>query len=344
MKSIFDETMLGGIPLKNRVFRSATWMAMADGQGRVTDGLVSVYRQLAEGGVGAIVTGITSVAPADAPLEGIARFYDDSFIAGHRRITDAVHESGAIVYLQTAMVASCMGTPQGVVSMPVNAWSVEEGRQIVSWFGDAAARAERAGYDGVQIHAAHGFFLSRFISPRFNQRDDEYGGDARRRARILVDILRDMRAKASPGFSIIAKINASDEMPYGLTVEDFLVASEMLVEAGIDAIEVSANGTSRQGVKPGQNEAYFRGYALALKECVDVPVILVGGHRSLACMNEVINEIGIEYLALSRPLICEPDLLTRWQTGDTSPSKCMSCNACYGTPRHQCIFNMRRGQ
>ena len=157
-------------------------------------------------------------------------------------------------------------------------------------------------------------------------------------------ILRDMRAKTAPEFSIIVKINASDEMPYGLTVEDFLVASEMLAEAGIDAIEVSANGTSRQGVKPGQGEAYFKGYALALKERVDVPVILVGGHRSLDCMNELLNETSMEFLSLSRPLVCEPHLLRRWQEGDTRPSACVSCNACYNTPRHQCIFNLKRSR
>ena len=342
MKTIFDEMQLGSLTLRNRVFRSATWMAMADARGYVTDGIVDVYRRLAEGGVGAIVTGITSVAPADAALDGIMRFSNDSYVAGHRRITDAVHAAGSKVYLQTAMVASCRAVPGGVAPMPVNAWTVEEVRQIVGWFGDAAACAERAGYDGVQIHAAHGFFLSRFISPRFNQRDDEYGGDARRRAQILVDILRDMRAKTSDGFSVIAKINGSDEMPYGLTVEDFLVASEMLADAGIDAIEVSANGTSRQGVKPGVGEAYFRGYAQALKARVGVPVILVGGHRSLECMNALLNEADIEFLSMSRPLVCEPGLLRRWQEGDTRPSACVSCNACYGTPRHQCIFSLRR--
>ena len=110
----------------------------------------------------------------------------------------------------------------------------------------------------------------------------------------------------------------------------------------LDSIEVSGNGTSVSGIKAGVNEAYFKRFALALAEKVDVPVILVGGHRSIDNMNAVLNEGRIEYLSMSRPLVCEPDLINRWESGDTSPSKCVSCNMCYSTPGHRCVFNLRR--
>ena len=298
--------------------------------GKVSDELVDVYREYARGQVAAIITGLTSVSPYDEDLYGGVKFWDDSDLDGHRKLTDAVHAEGSLIYMQTAMVDG-----------DVNGWSLERLQEIVGQFGDAAARAWKAGYDGVQIHAAHFFFLSKFISPAVNRRTDEYGGSQENRSRILVDILKDMRRKTGAGFSIIVKVNASDFVPDGLEAGEFLATCKMLSESGIDAIEVSANGTSVPGIKAGKNEAYFREYAEALKQVVDTPVILVGGHRSIEAMNTLINETGIEYLSMSRPLIREPHLIKRWMDGDTRPALCVSCNSCYRTPGHACLFKLR---
>lgn len=333
------------LSLNNRIFRSATWMAMANYNGYVTDSIVDLYRTYAEGGIGAIITGITSVVPVDMMLDGIMVFSDNSYIEGHKRITNAVHEAGSRIFLQTAMVSSVKNDANGnLYEMPIDDWTVPEIHELVGYFGDSALRAKKAGYDGVQIHAAHFFFLSRFISPLLNHRSDEYGGSSENRARILVEVLEDMRKKAGDDFCIIAKLNASDGQYGGLSEQDFLTASRMLADAGIDAIEVSANGTSRPHIKAGVNEAYFKKYAIRLKEVSDVPVILVGGHRSMEEMNRLLNETSIEYLSMSRPFVREPDLLNRWKNGDTRPSTCISCNSCYSTPNHECIFNIRRAQ
>ncbi len=329
MKTIFDSTTLGTLTLKNRIWRSATWMALSP-DGKVSDKLVEVYREYAKGQVASIITGLTSVSPYDEDLYGGVKFWNDSDLEGHRRLTDAVHTEGSLIYMQTAMVDG-----------DVNGWSPERLQEIVGQFGDAAARAQKAGYDGVQIHAAHFFFLSKFISPAVNRRADKYGGSQENRSRILVDILTDMRCKTAPGFSIIVKVNASDFVPGGLDAEGFLTTSKMLSESGIDAIEVSANGTSVPGIKAGKNEAYFREYADVLKSVVNTPVILVGGHRSIESMNSLLNDTGIEYLSMSRPLIREPHLIKRWMNGDTRPALCVSCNSCYRTPGHACIFRLR---
>ena len=333
MKTLFDKTTLGHRTLKNRVWRSATWMALADAEGNVTDELVSAYEELAAGGAAVIVTGLTSVVAVDAEIGGGVKFHDDRFISGHRRLTNAVHKHGALVMMQTA-----------IVDGPIDQLSTEQVEDIVRQFGDAAARAERAGYDGVQIHAAHFFYLSKFISPLLNHRTDRYGGDQRGRSRILYEILKDMRSKTSPDFLITMKINSTDEYPGGLTTQDFMLTSRLMADAGIDAIEVSANGTSRTGIRAGQNEGYFRAAAMALAAYVDTPVVLVGGLRSIEKINQFLNDTKIEYVSLSRPLIREPNLINRWQAGDTAPSKCVSCNSCYRTPGHQCIFNLKNKQ
>ena len=155
MKTLFDKTTLGKRTLKNRVWRSATWMALAAAEGNVTDALVSAYEELAEGGAAVIVTGLTSVVAEDAEIGGGVKFYDDRFISGHRRLTDAVHKHGALVMMQTA-----------IVDGPIDELTTEQVEDIVRAFGDAARRAEQAGYDGVQIHAAHFFYLSKFFASK----------------------------------------------------------------------------------------------------------------------------------------------------------------------------------
>ena len=324
MKTLFDETTLRGIKLKNRAWRSATWLGLADANGFMTDAIISTYETLAEGGAAVIVTGLTSVSATDAHIGGECKFYDNRFIDGHCRLTDAVHRHGARILLQTAMVDG-----------PVDELTTAQADDIVATFGDAAQRAEQAGYDGVQIHAAHFFYLSKFISPLFNHRTDGYHGSG-----ILPAILSDMRSKTSRKFCITMKINSSDEYPGGITEDDFLVTSRLMAEAGIDAIEVSANGTSRTGIRAGVNEGSFLEAAAHLAGEVEVPVVLVGGLRSVEFIGQVLNNTKVEYISLSRPLIREPNLINRWQQGDTAPSKCVSCNGCYRTEGHQCVFTV----
>jgi len=181
MKTLFDTTTLRRHTLKNRIWRSATWLALADAEGNVTDEIVRTYEELAKGGAAMIVTGLTSILRNDAEIGGGAKFFDDRFIAGQKRLTDAIHKHGALVMMQTA-----------IVDGPVDELTTEQVENIVRLFGDAARRAEEAGYDGVQIYAAHIFYLSKFISPLINHRTDRYGGDQQGRSRILYEILSDM--------------------------------------------------------------------------------------------------------------------------------------------------------
>lgn len=320
MKSLFDTTKMRTHALRNRAWRSATWLGLADEEGFVTDAIVETYEKLAEGGVAMIVTGLTSISATDASIGGECKFYDDRFVAGHRRLTDAVHRHDSRILLQTAMVDG-----------PVNELTTSQVDSVVAAFGDAARRAEMAGYDGVQIHAAHFFYLSRFISPLFNHRSDRYSG-----ANILPAIFGDMRSKTSEDFLITMKINSTDGYPGGMDIEGMIAACQRL--SGLDAIEVSANGTSRQGIRAGMNEGYFLHAAARLAEAVDIPVVLVGGLRSLDFIDRVLNGTKIDYVSLSRPLIREPKLIRRWQQGDTAPSRCVSCNSCYNTPGHKCVF------
>ena len=337
MKTIFDEVKLGNLPLKNRLIRSATWEGMADEDGHMPDALYQTYEELARGGVGCIITGFTSVADNDYYFGGMARLSNDALIPEHRRLTELVHRYDCPIIAQTAMGEYSVS---GQRDIAIDELTAEDIARIKDLFVQAAVRAEAAGYDGVQIHAAHGFFLSRFISPAYNHRTDAYGGSAAKRGVILLEILREIRAKA-PDLHITMKINSGDFIPSGLTAQDSMTVCKACADAGMDSIEVSGNGTSVAGIRPGVNEAYFREFAEKLAREVSIPVILVGGHRSIRHMERVLNETEITCLSLSRPLVREPGLPNRWATGDTAPSRCVSCNMCYQTPGHQCIFLLR---
>lgn len=335
MKRIFKEVMLGRLELKNRLIRSATWEALADDAGNMDERIYTVYEELAAGGVGAIISGFTSVADNDHYLEKTARLSNDELIPQHKRLMEIAHKYSCPVIVQLAMGEY---NSDNYRNMEIDAMTQNDIEAVESLFINAAVRAGKAGYDGVQIHAAHNFFLSRFISPVHNHRSDEYGGNVENRGRILVEILHGIREKL-PDLHITMKINCSDFIDGGLTPQDSLAICKLCADSGIDSIEVSGNRTSMPGIHAGQNEAYFKDFALELANSVDIPVILVGGHRSLVNMEKVLNEGRIEFLSLSRPLIREPDLPVRWQIGDTAPAQCVSCNMCYRTAGHMCIYN-----
>lgn len=315
MKNIFDTVNLGDLELKNRIIRSATWLGACDYDGNLNKEIYKIYRKLAAGGVGAIVTGITTISPHDALIDGIAQFYDDKFIPQHKILTEEVHKFGAKIFLQAAIVDSVFEIKDKLYRVPISHLTAENISEVVELFKAASIRAKAAGYDGVQLHAAHGFFLSQYI-----QRDEKILGD-------IIEAIHD----ADKNFCVIAKING----------ENCVSACEIMKSHGVEAIEISGNYTSRDAA-PYVNEAYFKNFALEVKNSVDVPIILVGGHRSFEEMNKLLNESGIEYLSLSRPLIREPNLINRWQSGDLRPSTCISCNSCYRTPNHACLFNLRR--
>ena len=178
-KKIFETVKLGSLNLKNRLIRSATWEGLADDNGHMPEKLYQIYDELAKGGVGAIITGFTSVADDDHYFGGMVRLSNDSLIPEHTRLTELCHKEECPVIAQIALGEYAGG-------IEPDDMHGEDISKVVSLFVDAAVRAEKSGYDGVQIHAAHGFFLSRFISPAYNHRTDAYGGSPGNRGRIIV--------------------------------------------------------------------------------------------------------------------------------------------------------------
>ena len=335
MKKLFDSVELGNLHVKNRLIRSATWEDLAENDGSIGENTYEIYRELAKGGVGAIITGFTSVSADDFYFGGMMRLSDNKLIPQYKKLVEIIHAEDCAAICQLALGAFY----KNYVEIGENELSMAEVENIIKMFVDAAIRAEICGFDGVQIHAAHFFFLSRFISPKINHRTDKFGGSIENRAEILLEILRGIK-KSAPKLHVTIKINSSDFVYGGLEKEESLKICKMLEAAGIDSIEVSGNGTSVRGVKTGVNEGYFSDFAAQLADEIKIHVICVGGWRSLEVMERILNHTRIELISLSRPLICEPDLPKKFLSG-VKNSKCISCNACYSTPAHRCRFARR---
>ena len=337
-RKIFEAVNLHNLRMKNRLIRSATWEGIAAFEGSISDEAYGIYSELAKGGVGAIIVGFTDVSQDDYYIHGAMRLSRDELIPQYRKLTDIIHAEGCPVIIQLALGAFYRKLPNGLTQQAEpDSMTEDEIQQVISMFIQSAKRAEAANFDGVQIHAAHFFFLSRFISPRVNHRSDNYGGNIVNRSRIVTDILDGIKSEC-PGLHVTVKINSSDFMRGGLDESDSLETCRLLADHGIDSIEVSGNGTSAEGIRAGVNEAYFLDFAANLAENVNVPVILVGGLRSVRVMQTILDTTKIELLSLSRPLLREPDLPEKFLTGKSSESLCVSCNACYSSHAHRCVF------
>ncbi len=363
MKQLFEKTSINGLELKNRFIRSATWERMADDKGHMTDRLLKVYQDLADGGAAAIITGYAFVIEEEQPNARMMGIYNDSFIDEYKRLTDEVHRRGSRIILQIVYGGSftwfntgerVIWGPSAVTNKISNVTPKEmtpdEIKVLVEAFGDAALRAKKSGFDGVEIHGAHGYLLNMFLSPFFNRREDEYGGSAEKRARILYDIYDNAREKTGSDFPILIKVNCSDFMgDNGLTFDDCKEICMTLAAKGIDAIEVSGGPVFR-APKPDKDpsnfpedrvgrESYFAEYAKELAEIADVPVILVGGNRSIETMEGILNSTPIQYFSLSRPLLSEPDLVSKWHNDRSVKPRCVSCNKCFDDNGNVCIMN-----
>jgi len=366
MKNVFDKTKIKNMNMKNRFLKGGTWEELADERGHMTPELFNVYKELAQGGVGTIITGYAFVTKDEQPNPGMMGIYDDSFIEEYKEVTDMVHSNETNIIMQIVYGGSQtnMNPPSKLIWGPSaveneishvipTEMTKEDIKTLVEVYGEAALRIRKAGFDGVEIHAAHGYLLSQFLCPHYNRRTDEYGGAIENRGRIIFEIYKEVRKRVGIDFPIFIKINSQDVMENGLTSKESIIVSKRLCELGIDAIEISGGNESTQSVLdnnlgPVRNkvnlgkgrESYFEQHAAKLGNEVTVPIILVGGNREINVMEDILNNTKIGYLSLARPLISEPGLINRWSSGDTKKPKCISCNQCFKTPGKRCIFNI----
>jgi 2,4-dienoyl-CoA reductase-like NADH-dependent reductase (Old Yellow Enzyme family) len=356
VKSLFDTVQLGHLAVGNRIARSATFEGMAEESGEITGRLLRVYRNLAEGGAGLIFSSAMFISKEGQGLERQIGIHDDGMLPGLSELAGVIHERGAIAIAQIAYCgvqatfnvtdntynpsdAADPGT--GKKGKPM---SEEDIRKLQNDFVSAAHRAKKAGFDGVQIHVAHGYLLSQFLSPYMNRRTDAYGGSVENRIRIVSEIVGMIRSEI-PGFPVLVKINATDEFDGGLVLSDAFEACAILEKSGVAAVEVSGGivaagkynkAAIRTGIISPDHEGYFKKEAESISAGLKIPVISVGGYRSPDLMEKILNESGISMISMARPFLAEPDLANRWKSGDLKKSKCISCGKCRTADGNYC--------
>lgn len=350
-RMLFEKGFINSLELQNRIIRSATWDGLATSDGKCTAAMIQLFERLASGGAGLIMTGFACVHASGKPFPYSLQVDSDECVDSLSRLTERVHSLGGKIGIQLSHGGSysrprLIGKERlRVPSLPEKAQRLElyqvmsrnDVQEMVSAFTLAAIRAKTAGFDLVQIQAGHGYLINQFLSRATNRRTDEYGGVLKNRARILYEIYEGMRGALGNEFPITVKINASDLSPHGITFEESIEVVRELRGRKIDAVEVSggqqedaATSPIRTGITERNDEGYFTHYAERMKTLFNnIPVIAVGGIRSYEHAAEIIKSSKADFVALSRPLIREPDLPKRWHEGDRGKTSCISCNQCF---------------
>ena len=351
---IFSAGQIGNLTLSNRLVRSATWDPCILGRRQMTDEVLDLYRELALGGVGLIITGGLPAFEARTPeaqdAGGRGLSYDDVRIEGLDRLVDVVRSARSDCKVVAQVEASYPDAGPSAIDSPfvpegIRPLSTAEIHRVVDCFVEAIVDMQTCGFDGVQLHAAHGVLLSCFLSPYANRRDDEYGGSVQNRVTIVRQIVTKARETVGD-FPILIKINGTDCVEGGLDLDTFPDLAQEIEDAGVDAVEVSGGmwdclvrSEGELGFRPvpapeshtritsPDKQSYFLEYAERMD--LEIPVILVGGNRDVERLEEIVRRGKVDFIALCRPLISEPDLPNRWLAGQgSSGTDCISCNSC----------------
>jgi 2,4-dienoyl-CoA reductase-like NADH-dependent reductase (Old Yellow Enzyme family) len=381
---LFTPVRIGPVTIRNRIAKSAMAEGRCDREGRPLPSLIRLYERWARGGVGLCITGMAYVRQGHSFTGGEIGLHDDGNIPPLQALTGSVHRHESRVFAQICWAppqlprrkARALGATAPSAGLNKTnflfdrALTDREILGIVADFGAAARRARLAGFDGVQIHAAHGYLISRMLSPKHNRRTDRWGGDFERRLAFARAVVEATRSAVGADYPVTVKLNAHDGEPGGMDTDTGVRIARSMAGWGVDAIEVSAGtGDVGFGCYPNKGgiplasgkeyvhnnfpalkllgplvdlvlyavgrrvgfpgEAYFEPLARRVAEAVSIPVLCVGGIRSLAVAERIVRDTPIAMISLGRPLVREPDLPNLWRDGATPIAACTSCNECF---------------
>lgn len=349
MNSLFVPGSINTLSLKNRLIRSATWEGMCAPDGQPTPKLADYYKELVKGGIGLIISGYTYVSVEGKQQPGKMGIYTDDFQEAFQHLTSAVHDLGGKIAIQLVHAGGQANSkvsgfptcaPSAIQAAQFSelprALTVQEIQDIVHDFSQAAKRAKAWGFDAIQIHGAHGYLVNQFLSPLTNQRTDAYGGSLENRSRFLKEIFQEIRVQVGKEYPLFIKLNGDDHLEGGFGRQEALILAAQLSDMGMDAIEVSYGTVASGKLNPARGkinepakEAYNLDLALAIKQRITCPVICVGGFRSSQIACAAVETHGMDFIALSRPLIREPSLPHLWEKNEKDTAACISCNGCF---------------
>ncbi len=339
---VYSPGKIGSMRLKNRFIKAATATESTNAEGKFLPRGLEIYRKWSLGGVGLIETGAMSVVPFEyqSMKHNLYQIWDDKHIPYLKELTKTVHgadpeckiiallnHKGNHPVLAQGHTISASAQPWPGQKKKPRALNLSGIQEVENAFVNAAVRAKKAGVDGVILQGAHQFFLHSFLSPQTNKRTDEYGGSLENRVRIIKEIVEKIKARAGGSFPILIKMNSYDKGPGGIDIETFPQLAAAIAKTGVDAIELSGGAPSVPDVDDPTEQSYHAAYAKKLD--VDIPVILTGGNKDIDIMERLFKPGKIDFLAMARPLIKQPDLPNLWlDKASDAECECISCNEC----------------
>lgn len=342
---LFSPIKVGTQEVKNRVFMPPVSTNLAD-RGYVTDALVDHYTARAKGGVGLIITEVVTVEPTYTYLPGDMCCYDDTFIPGWEKLAAAVHQYGAKIMPQlfhpAYMAFNVPGTPRLVAPSFVGPSyareaprpiTIDEIHELTRQFGDTAVRMQKAGVDGVEVHAAHAHgMLGGFLSPQYNKRTDEYGGSLDARMRFLLEVIAEIRERCGKDFIIDVRISGDEYTDGGLTLNDMIYVSRRLEKAGVDMIHVSGGTTIKRGSAipaAGTKQASHAALSREIKKHVKIPVATVGRINEAWIAEELIEDGAADICMMGRANLCDAEFCNKAAAGRAEEVRpCIGCLRC----------------
>lgn len=374
MSKLFTPFKIGSLELKNRFVCSATVECLVSENNLLTDKYLKVHNRLSKGGVGLIMPGAYYVNKTGVAVANNLIIDNDQVIKDLRKLTNLVHENGSSIIAQLNH-GGRQCKPEVIGQTPICPSSIkdrlarirprkmnaEEIEETIQAFAKAAFRTKQAGFDGVQICAAHGYLINQFLSARTNRRKDHWGGSLENRMRFLVEIYQAIRKQVGEEYPVLVKINAQDNIKKGVTLSESISLCKKLESIGIDAIEISGGiletgfSTTRGDIpedlllkslnllqrplflffkrklkKAAQfQEGYHLAQATAIKNNVRIPIILVGGVRKRGMMEDILEQEKADLIAMSRPFIRQPNLVNQFlKYPNAERITCVNCNRC----------------
>ncbi len=345
LKNLFSPGKIGSLYLKNRIVMAPLGSRLTSENGGVTEDMIAFYSRRAQGGAGLIIIEAMGIEfPLAVGKPNHVRFHDDCYAPGHARLVERIHLGGAKafaflwhtginrgVFMDQKPVgpSAILNENTGIVPHEL---TTEEVQALVGKFASAAKRAMDCGYAGVNVHAAHGYLISSFVSRATNQRTDQYGGSFENRIRFALEIVAAIRANTRKDYPVVFRINGADFVENGITQEEATAFAVALEQAGVDAIDVSAGvyGSIDTMIEPIQYKEGWKLYlAEEIRKHVSIPVFGVGVIQTPQVANQAIADGKIDFAAVGRELLCEPDWPKKALAGDNHLLKCIGCNACF---------------
>lgn len=333
MKDLFDVCDFAEFKLNSRIVRTGLWESEREQPGNLTPEIYDRYESLAASGVGLIITELISLYPRDSFSKFSLTPNYKHFVREAKDLTDLVHVYDVPIFAQLGFVQYHKHAQQNV---KIEDLTIDDIRKIQTDYIIAAQKIDYAGFDGIQIALGNYYFLTRFISPYFNKRDDKYGGSTLNRLRIVLEMIKVI--KQNTNLHINCRLNAFDIQKGGMKLDETIEIAKLLEKHGVDSLQITRPRSPQYFSRENYEKKLLALDVSKIIDNVDIPVIMGGGVKSQRQINNILNKTNVEYVSMQRPFVADPSFLVDWQIEGDGEVKCRTCNNCYWKKTSTCFI------